>query len=93
MSRREAEDVLGGPGGTRQDFVLWLDNRSPVMGPGEDLLNERRDEPGIKYWYEDSGIVVVRFDSDDRVADTEFLTVRESTARQRYNRFREWLGW
>jgi hypothetical protein len=93
MSRGEAEDVLGGPGRTRQDFVLWLDNRSPVSGPGEDLLNGHRDEPGITYWYQDTGIVVVRFDADDRVADTQFLTVRESTLRQRFHRLRGWLGW
>src|SRR5262245_19583197 len=83
MSRGEAEAVLGGPGRTRQDFVVWLNNRSPLEGPGEDLVNGRRDEPGIRYWFEDTGIVIVRFDSDDRVADTQLLTVRESTARQR----------
>jgi hypothetical protein len=92
MTRGEVEALLGGPGKTRQDFVVWLNNRSPVMGPGEDLLNEHRDQPGIEYWYEDSGIVVVRFDAEDRVAGQQFLSVRESALRQRFHRLRQWLG-
>src|SRR5438105_2704121 len=55
MTRAEAEELLGGPGGTRQDFSDWLNNRSPTMGFGTDLLNEHRDQPGIEYWYQDSG--------------------------------------
>jgi hypothetical protein len=93
MSRSEAEGVLGGTGGTRQDFVLWLDNRSPIYGPGKDLLNEHQNEPVTRYWYQDSGIVVVRFDSQDLVADKLFLSVRQSALRQKFNRLRERLPW
>jgi hypothetical protein len=93
MSRSEVEGMLGGPGGTRQGFVLWMDNRTCFMGPGEDLLNENREQPGIKYWYHDTGIVVVRFDDDDCVAAKQFLSVPESSRRQRLRKLREWFGW
>jgi hypothetical protein len=93
MTRAEAQDLLGGPGSTRQDFSLWLNNRSPTTGYGTDLLNEHRNQPGIEYWYQDSGIIILRFDSEDRVADQQFLQVRVSTSRQSVNRLFERLGW
>lgn len=93
MTRGEAEGLLGGRGGTRQDFVVWLDNRSPVGGPGEDLLNGRRAEPGVAYWYADTGVIILRFDAEDRVAGTQFLRVRESTVRQALRRLPARLGW
>lgn len=92
MTRPEVEDVLGGPGGTRQDFSRWLNNRSPTIGSGTDLLNEHRDQPRIEYWYQDCGIIVLRFDSD-KVADKQFLQMRVSTPRQRVIRLRELIGW
>jgi hypothetical protein len=92
MTRAEAEDLLGGPGRTRQDFSDWLNNRSPTTGPGTDLLNGHRNEPRIEYWYQDSGIIILRFDSDGRVADKQFLQMRVSTARQWVIRMRERLG-
>jgi hypothetical protein len=93
MSRSEVEAMLGSPGGTRQDLVLWMDNRNPVMGPGVDLLNKHRDQPGITYWYQDTGIIVLRFDTDNLVADKQFLQMRVSTSRQRITRLRERIGW
>ena len=93
MSHSEVEAMLGGPGGTRQDFADWMDNRSPVEGLGVDLVNEHRDQPGIKYWYQDSGIIVLRFDSDKLVADKQFLGMRVSTVRQRFIRLGELIGW
>jgi hypothetical protein len=70
-----------------------MDNRSPVMGPGVDLLNEHQNQPGIEYWYQDSGVIILRFDSDDRVADKQFLQIRVSSARQRVVRLWERIGW
>jgi hypothetical protein len=93
MTRGEVEDALGGPGGTRQDFSRWLNNRSPTTGSGTDLLNEHRDQPGIEYWYQDGGVIILRFDSDGRLADTQFLQMRVSTSRQRVIRLRERIGW
>jgi hypothetical protein len=98
MTRGEVEAMLGGPGRTGQDFSRWLNNRSPALGSGSDLLNEqwRNGEwvrPRIKYWYQDSGIIIVRFDADDRVADKQFLTVRVSTSRQLVVRLLERFGW
>jgi len=92
MTRAEAEDLLGGPGRTRQDFSDWLNNRSPTTGSGTDLLNEHRNDPGIEYWYQDSGVIILRFDSDGRVADKQFLQMDVSTARQWVIRMRERLG-
>jgi hypothetical protein len=93
MTRAEVADLLGGPGGTRQDFCRWLNNRSPTTGSGTDLLNEHRNQPGIEYWYQDSGVIILRFDSDGRVADKEFLQMRVSTSRQRVIRLLERIGW
>ena len=93
MTRAEAEGLLGGPGGTRQEFRGWLNNRSPTIGSGTDLLNEHRNQPGIEYWYQDSGVIIVRFDSEDRVADKQFLRVSVSTSRQRVARLLERFGW
>ena len=93
MSRMDVEGVLGRPGGTRDEFVTWLNNRSPSQGPGIDLLNQQRDLSGIEYWYQDSGIVIVRFDGDNQVAAKQFLSVEVSTVHQKVNRIREWLGW
>jgi hypothetical protein len=93
MTRAAVEDLLGGPGRSRQDFSAWLDNRSPTIGAGTDLLNEHRHQPGIAYWYQDSGVIVLRFDAEGRVADQQFLQVRVSTARQRLRRLLERIGW
>ena len=93
MTRTEVEDLLGGPGRTRQDFSCWLNNRSPTTGCGTDLLNEHRNQPGIEYWYQDGGIIILQFDADDRVADQQFLEVRVSTSRQRAIRLLERIGW
>jgi hypothetical protein len=93
ITRQAVEEVLGGPGGTRQDFCRWLNNRSPTTGSGTDLLNGQRAQPGIKYWYKDSGIIILRFDADSRVADKEFLQVRVSTSRQMIIRLLERMGW
>ena len=93
MTREEAQGVLGGPGGSRQDCVLWMDNRSPVNVAGSDLDNGQRGVPGIRYWYQDSGIIVLRFDADNRVMDKQFQRVRVSTSRQRVNRLLERIGW
>jgi hypothetical protein len=98
MTRDEVEAMLGGPGRTGQDFSRWLNNRSPTIGTGSDLLNEQWlngqwVRPWIKYWYQDNGIIIVRFDDDDRVADKQFLTVLVSTSRQMVIRLLERIGW
>jgi hypothetical protein len=93
MTRAEVEGVLGGPGRTRQDCVRWMDNRSPTTGLGSDLDNGQRTNPGIRYWYQDSGIIIVQFDADDRLMDKQFEGVRVSTVRQRVNRLLERFGW
>ena len=97
MTRAEVEAMLGSPGRTRQDFSHWLNNRSPTIGSGSDLLNLQRlngewVQPRIKYWYQDTGIIIVRFDDDNRVADKQFLTVRVSTSRQMVVRLLERIG-
>ena len=79
-------------GGTHEDFVDWLNNRSPKIGSGNDLLNEQSNQPGIEYWYEDSGVILVRFDSEGRVADKQFLEMRVSTFQQRIARSQEGVG-
>ncbi len=89
MARAEAEELLGG---THEDFVDWLNNRSPKIGSGNDLLNEQSNQPGIEYWYEDSGVILVRFDSEGRVADKQFLEMRVSTFQQRIARSQEGVG-
>jgi hypothetical protein len=91
MTGAEAEELLGGPGRSGQDFSDWLNNRSPTTGSGTDLLNSGL--PGIEYWYQDSGVIIVRFDSEGRVADKEFLKMRVSTLHQRLMRLRERIGW
>ena len=48
MTREEVEGLLGGPGGTRQDCVSWLNNRSPINVSGSGLGNGQRSVPGIK---------------------------------------------
>jgi hypothetical protein len=93
MTRTDAEQFLGRPGRTGQDFVAWLDNRTPVMAAGTDLLNEHSGLPGIEYWYSDAGVIILRFDAEGRVADKQFLQIRVSTARQRVNRLLERFGW
>jgi hypothetical protein len=93
MALAEVEGLLGSPGGTRQDFSLWLNNRSPTLGSGTDLLNGQRSQPGIRYWYQDSGVIIVCFDPDGRLADKQFLQVRVSTLRQQVNRLLERVGW
>lgn len=70
-----------------------MNNRSPMIGSGSDLLNKHRDQPGIEYWYQDSGVIVLRFASDNRVADKQFLQMRVSASRQRVIRLLESLGW
>jgi hypothetical protein len=93
MTREEVDGVLGCPGRTRNDFSVWMDNRSPTAGFGNDLLNEHRDQPGIEYWFQDTGVIILRFDSDNRIADKQFLTMRVSTSRQRVIRLMERYGW
>lgn len=93
MTREEVDNLLGGPGGTREDFTQWMNNRSPTIGSGTDLLNSRRNQPGIEYWYRDSGIIIVRFDSDKMVADKQFLQVQVTTSRQWIIRLRDRFGW
>jgi hypothetical protein len=93
MTRAEAEELLGGPGGTSEEFVRWLNNRSPTIGSGTDLLNEHSNLPGIEYWYEDSGVIIVQFDAEGRVADKQFLGMRVSTSHQRIVRLLEGVGW
>jgi hypothetical protein len=93
MTRAEVQGVLGRPGKTRDDFSQWMNNRSPIDVDGPDLLNERRHLPGIEYWYQDSGVILLRFDADGRVADKQFLRLRVSTLGQRVNRVRERIGW
>jgi HAMP domain-containing protein len=56
MSHDEVARMLGGSGRTDDEFVRWLDNRSPVVGKGTDLLNEYSHLPGIEYWYSDNRI-------------------------------------
>jgi hypothetical protein len=93
MRRAEVEHLLRGPGGTRDDFAHWLNNRSPTIAAGSDLLNERQNQPGIKYWYQDSGVIILRFDADGRVAEKQLLQVHVSTLRQTINRLLEMIGW
>ena len=93
MPHDEVERMLGGSGRTSDEFVRWLDNRSPVIGTGTDLLNEYSHLPGIEYWYSDNGVIIVRFDSGGRVADKQLLGISVSTARQTIIRVREWMGW
>jgi hypothetical protein len=93
MARAEAETVLGGPGATRQEFVEWMNNRTPESGPGADLVNGHPGDPRVAYWFQDGGAIVVRFGADDRVADKQFLHIRVSTSRQRVIRLGEWVGW
>jgi hypothetical protein len=93
MTRAEVESFLGAPGRTRDDFSRWMNNRSPFAVDGPDLLNERRHLSGIEYWYQDSGVIVLRFDADGRVAEKQFLGLRVSTVGQHVNRLRERIGW
>jgi hypothetical protein len=93
MTREEVKGLLGGPGGTRQDCVLWMNNRSPVNVAGSDLNNGQRSVPGIRYWYQDSGILILRFDAENRVMDKQFQQVRVSTSRQMVIRLLERVGW
>jgi hypothetical protein len=87
MPRDGVEMVLGGRR-TRDEFLRWLDNRSPVEITGNNLRNDRR--PGVAYWYSDNGAIVVRFDSENRVADKELLGIRVSTVRHTLIRAQEW---
>ncbi len=91
-TRAEVASLLGGPGKSREDFSRWLNNRNPRVAAGNDLVNKYRHLPGIEYWYEDSGITILRFGPDDRVADQQLLRVDVSTPRQWFNRLRERLG-
>ena len=93
MRHDEVERMLGGSGRTSDEFVRWLDNRSPVVGTGTDLLNEYSHLPGIEYWYSDNGVIVVRFDSGGRVADKQLLGISVSTAHQKFIRLWEWMEW
>ncbi len=93
MPHDEVERMLGGSCRTHEEFVRWLDNRSPRVGTGTDLLNEYSHLPGIEYWYSDNGVIIVRFDSGGRVADKQLLGMPVSTARQTFIRVREWVVW
>ena len=93
MPHDEVVKMLGGSGRTRDEFVRWLDNRSPTVGKGTDLLNEYSYLPGIEYWYSDNGVIIVRFDSAGQVADKQLLGMSVSTARQTFIRVREWIAW
>ncbi|MFO1096281.1 MAG: hypothetical protein U0992_23705 [Planctomycetaceae bacterium] len=64
----------------------------PIVGTGcRPAELRRRNLPRIAYWYQDSGIVVVRFDGDNQVAEKQLVDV--STFHQKVNRFRERPGW
>jgi HAMP domain-containing protein len=93
MPHEDVERTLGGSGRTRDDYVRWLDNRSPKRGTGTDLLNKNSHLPGIEYWYSDNGVIIVRFDSGGQVADKELLGMTVSTARQTLIRVGEWMAW
>src|SRR5262249_47941125 len=89
MTRTEAQAALRGPGATRDEFVEWLNNRTPESGAGADLVNGHSADPLVAYWFADGGAIILRFGPDDRVADKEFLHIRVSTARQRIIRVGE----
>jgi hypothetical protein len=93
MEHASVEALLGGPGSSRQAFSIWLNNRSLTVGSGPDLLNEHRNEPGITYWYDDSGVIILQFDSEGAVANKQFLEIRVSTKRQQIIRWLERIGW
>jgi hypothetical protein len=93
MPHDEVESMLGGSGKTRDELVRWLDNRSPNVGTGTDLLNEHSHLAGIEYWYSDNGVIIVRFDSGGLVADKQLLGMTVSTARQKLIRVQEWMAW
>ena len=90
MKSRECLEDLAGPA---TSLSRWLDNRSPKVGTGTDLLNEFSHLPGIKYWYSDNGVIIVRFDSGGQVADKELLGITVSTASQTLIRVGEWMEW
>ena len=46
MSHDDIERMLGGSGRTRVAVCRWLDNRSPKVGIGTDLLNGSEPSPG-----------------------------------------------
>jgi hypothetical protein len=87
MLHDSVEMVLGSSR-TRNEFLRWLDHRSLVDVTGNNLLNDLR--PEVAYWYSDNGAIVVRFDSDNRVADKELLGITVSTPRHTLNRAQEW---
>lgn len=81
-SRREVGRVLGNShGDNRHEFTAWLNNRSPRIGQGSDLLNGTNREE-VEYWYQDSGVIIIDFDDKGRVVDKEFLHIDVSTVRQ-----------
>jgi hypothetical protein len=52
------------------------------------MASKRKPE----YWYQDSGVIIVRFDSQDLVPDKQFLQMRVSTSHQRVVRLLERIG-
>lgn len=91
-TRQEVVSLIGPPDGKREDFSRWLNNRTPRIPVGDDLLNEQRHLPGIEYWYSDRGVLILRFGSDNRVAGKQFLRITVSTPRQWVYRVLEPLG-
>ncbi len=104
-TRDEVEDLLGRPGRPRDDFIRWLlvnrqwvKNHSPTIGPGNDLLNEHRNQPGIEYWYRDywyrdRGVITLQYDPDDRVAHKGYIWIYVTPYPQWLIRVLRRLGW
>ena len=84
--------MLGGPGGTRDEFSHWLNNRTITDEAGVDLVNEFRNQPGIEYWFSDGGVIIVQFDQGGQVYEKQLLGIWVSTARQGWNRWQEQIG-
>jgi hypothetical protein len=93
MPHDEVGRVLRRSGRTHDEFVRWLDNRSPTVGTGTDLLKKYSDLSGIEYWYSDDGVIIVGFDCGGQLADKELLGITVSTARQTLIRVQEWTKW
>ena len=92
INRQEVASLLGRPGKKRDEFSSWLNNRSVLFAAGNDLINGSRLQPDIEYWYQDSGILILSFEANGRVADKQLLRVDVSTWRQWVNRLIERLG-
>ena len=95
MTEEEVEDILGGPGMNRQEFLAKFDQVRDHLIYGDSFVEpdwENNDEKQNKIWFARRGFLAVQFDQAGHARRKLFQATR-STDPSFFDRLRDWLGY